>query len=135
MTTINAALEQLVRLRAQDACEYCRIRQEFEAAPLQIDHVIARKHGGVTESENLAIACLSCNLFKGPNIAGLDPDTGSLSRLFHPRRDHWHEHFRWSGAVLLGLTPVGRTTIAVLCINDPSRVALRFSLLNEGRFP
>lgn len=135
MTTIKAALEQFVRQRAKGACEYCRIHQAFEAAPLQIDHVIAQKHGGLTEPENLAIACLSCNLYKGPNIAGLDPDTGSLCRLFHPRRDAWHENFQWNGGVLLGLTPVGRTTITVLCINDPSRVALRSSLLTEGRIP
>lgn len=135
MTTISVALGQLVRQRANDACEYCRVRQAVEAAPLQIDHIIAQKHGGTTEPENLAMACLTCNLYKGPNIAGLDPDTGLLSRLFHPRRDVWHEHFSWSGGVLLGLTPVARTTIAVLAINEPSRLALRESLAAEGRFP
>lgn len=132
--SIAPALERLVWQRANNACEYCRIPQEFEAAPLQIDHIIAQKHGGLTESANLALACISCNLFKGPNIAGIDPDTQSLCRLFHPRSDSWDDHFRWNGAVLMGLTPVGRTTIAVLSINDPSRVAIRSALRAEGRF-
>ncbi|OYV78619.1 MAG: hypothetical protein B7Z73_19520, partial [Planctomycetia bacterium 21-64-5] len=84
---MNVALERLVWQRANDACEYCRMPQALDAAPFQIDHIIAHKHGGVTEAENLALACLSCNLFKGPNIAGIDAETGAMTRLFHPRND------------------------------------------------
>jgi hypothetical protein len=40
-------------------------------APFQIDHIIARQHGGATELENLALACIHCNRFKGPNMLGL----------------------------------------------------------------
>jgi 5-methylcytosine-specific restriction endonuclease McrA len=42
---------------------------------IQIDHIIARQHGSRTELDNLALACVHCNRFKGPNVAGLDPDT------------------------------------------------------------
>jgi 5-methylcytosine-specific restriction endonuclease McrA len=109
--------------------------QEFDPLPLQIDHIIARKHSGPTRLENLALACFACNNHKGANIAGVDPDTHALTPLFHPRRDNWQEHFAWHGPELVGRTPVGRATIAVLAINLPRRVALRRALLEEGVFP
>lgn len=84
---------------------------------------------------NLALSCFYCNSFKGPNIAGLDPLTGILSPLFHPRQQEWTEHFRWEGAQLIGLTATGRTTIEVLGINGADFVLLRMSLIREGVFP
>lgn len=101
----------------------------------QIDHVVARQHGGETCLENLALSCISCNLHKGPNLAGIDPETGELTRLFHPRRDRWPDHFAWDGAVLAGRTPVGRATARVLAVNDPGAVEVRRALIEEGRFP
>jgi hypothetical protein len=85
--------------------------------------------------ENLALACFACNNHKGSNIAGIDPDTHAVPPLFHPRRDDWQEHFVWNGPELVGRTPVGRTTIAVLAINLPRRLALRRALMEEGVFP
>ena len=58
-----------------------------------------------------------------------------LTRLFNPRRQKWARHFRWDGALLVGRTPVGRTTIAVLNMNGPFLVQLRERLIDEGRFP
>jgi hypothetical protein len=78
--------------------------------------------------------CFVCNLHKGPNIAGIDPITSQLTRLFHPRLDDWDSHFTWNGALLVGRTPVGRTTIVVLAINDPDYVALRAELMEDGTF-
>jgi hypothetical protein len=69
--------------------------------------IIARQHGGQTPLDNLAMACFHCHRFKGPNIAGLDPTSGQLVRLFHPRLDVWSDHFRLDGTRLVGLTPVG----------------------------
>jgi hypothetical protein len=54
-------------------------------APYQIDHIIAKQHGEGDELDNLPFACIHCNRYKGPNIAGIDPETGELTRLFHPR--------------------------------------------------
>jgi hypothetical protein len=76
-----------------------------------------------------------CNSFKGPNIAGVDPQSGAIVRLYHPRRDRWSRHFRWEGPVLVGRTRSGRATIAVLQINDPEFVAVRRALIEEGRLP
>jgi hypothetical protein len=76
--------------------------------------------------------CSFCNSFKGRNIAGLDPLTKKLTRLVNPRRHKWGRHFRWEGARLLGLTPVGRTTVHVLAMNEPERVELRQELIDQG---
>lgn len=129
---MEARLEKTVRQRAQGSCEYCHFPETFTRVPFQIDHIISEKHGGPTTVENLALSCFFCNTHKGPNIAGLDPETGELTRLFHPRRDEWQEHFRWQGPMLLGQSAVGRTTIEVLCINRANAVAVRQALQEEG---
>ena len=126
------ALRQEVARRARHRCEYCHLPEQCTSLPFQLDHVIAGKHDGATTPENLAFTCLHCNSFKGPNIAGRDPQTGQIVRLFHPRQDDWSEHFAWDGPLLIGRTPVARATIAVLRINLPYRVAVRRSLLAEG---
>lgn len=127
-------LRQRVRRRARYRCEYCQLPQSPSDARHQIEHIIADQHKGGDEPSNLALACIHCNLHKGPNIAGLDPVTRELTRLYDPRRDRWREHFAWQGAVLVGLTAIGRTTIEVLAINDRDVVEARETLIAEGRF-
>jgi len=130
--------DELVRLvwrRAGSCCEYCRLPYAFIPLPFEIDHIIALKHRGPTIAANLALACSACNNHKGPNIAGIDPMSGAIVRLFHPRRHKWTWHFRWDGPILVGRTPIGRTTIDVLEINLLFRVVFRRSLLREGVFP
>ncbi|MGA8838268.1 MAG: hypothetical protein WCF74_00100 [Candidatus Sulfotelmatobacter sp.] len=68
------------------------------------------------------------------NIAGVDPDSGEIVRLFHPRRDRWTEHFVWDGPRLEARTPVGRTTVTLLRFNEPEILNLRKALLEEGVF-
>lgn len=94
---MDAKLREEVWSRAQFRCEYCHMPQALDLAPFQIDHIIAEQHGSLTVSVNLALACLHCNKHKGPNISGLDPLTGLLTRLFDPRLDTWDGHFRWNG--------------------------------------
>ena len=132
---MDAALERLVWQRSQARCEYCGLSQACDALPFHVDHVIALKHSGPTVEQNLALACFNCNMHKGPNIAGIDPDTGLITQLFHPRTDQWDEHFRWQGPRVVGRTAIGRTTVLVLAINLPPRVAHRAALIAEGRFP
>ena len=124
-----------LRERAEDRCEYCHFPMSRAELPFEVDHIIAKKHGGGSEPENLAMACFYCNSYKGPNIAGIDPETNEIVRLFHPRRDEWPHHFQWEHATLSGLTPMGRATIQVLGINHPDAVAVRESLVHEGVFP
>jgi HNH endonuclease len=121
--------------RAENACEYCRIPHALYPAPFQIDHIIARQHGGISAPRNLALACLHCNAHKGPNIAGMDPKRRQLTGLFNPRRHKWARHFRWLDAYLIGRTAIGRTTVAVLNMNGDYLLRLRQELLHEGLFP
>jgi len=109
--------------------------QGFYRSPFQLDHIVARQHGGESIPANLAISCFHCNTHKGPNLAGIDHMTNKLVRLYHPRRDEWAEHFRWNGPILEGLTAVGRVTIQVLSINDSQYVDVRRALMDEGVFP
>jgi hypothetical protein len=103
--------------------------------PFEIDHVIPRKHRGATVEENLALACFYCNRYKGPNIAGFDPATSLLSRIFHPRIDRWEDHFKWHLYRVQGITAMGRATIEVLRLNHPEMILVREVLSDEGVFP
>src|SRR5262245_29783000 len=132
---MDADLIRHVWRRADGRCEYCQLSQEFDDRGFEIDHIISRKHGGPTTAGNLALSCFRCNSFKGSDISGRDPKTRRLTALFHPLRHKWARQFRWQGAYLIGRTPVGRVTVAVLQINDPFRVSLREGLIEEGVFP
>ena len=129
---MDNALRELVRQRANHCCEYCRMPQAYDVLPFQIDHIVSLKHRGSSDAANLALSCYNCNAYKGPNIAGIDSDTDEVTRLFHPRRDQWSEHFLWDGPHLTGRTTIGRTTIDVLSINLPERVELRRTLISIG---
>jgi 5-methylcytosine-specific restriction endonuclease McrA len=132
---LDSSLVEEVWERAKGVCEYCHLPHEFDVLTFQIDHVIALKHHGTDDLENLALACFACNNHKGANIAGIDPTTGELTRLFHPRRDRWEDHFDWDAGVLVGRTAIGRTTVDVLAVNIRHRVQLREALRDEGVFP
>lgn len=122
---IPAALQRMVWDRAAALCEYCHVPVAADRSPFCIDHIIAVKHHGLSDEQNLALSCYDCNAFKLDNIAGVDLVDGQVTRLFHPRRDRWHDHFVWGGAILKGKDAVGRTTIDVLRINDFERIELR----------
>jgi hypothetical protein len=132
---MDRALEELVWMRAKFRCEYCQMPQEYDGFTHEIDHSIAKKHGGRTILGNLVLACFPCNNHNGPNIAGLDSLTKKITQLFNPRRQKWERHFRWDGPYPIGKTAIGRVTIAVLEINSMERIQLRQSLIDEGVFP
>lgn len=132
---MDSALRRRVLERAEFRCEYCHYPVEFAVRPFQVDHIIAEQHGGTTILDNLASACNRCNLHKGPNIASIDPTTGTMVPLFNPRTQEWGANFSWEGPRLVGITPIGRATIAVLSINSPLVIAVRRTLMEEGIFP
>jgi hypothetical protein len=125
---MNTSTRDVVRQRAAGRCEYCGIPQNSIPFRFQIEHVIAKQHGGSDELANLALACERCNAFKGTNLSAIDPITGNILPLFHPRLDRWHTHFRLQGALLIGLTDLGRATIRLLNMNSDRRVELRSEL-------
>ena len=77
--------------------------------------------------DNLALACIDCNLHKGTNLTGIDPESRQVTELFHPRRHRWEDHFEWRGIYLTGKTAIGRTTVRVLKMNCEDQLALRSS--------
>lgn len=132
---MDEATRERARQRAGGYCEYCRLPEAHVATPFCVEHVVAKQHRGRDLASNLAYACMRCNLHKGPNLTGLDPKNNKLTRLFNPRRGTWAKHFRLVGALLVGKTAIGRTTVYVLNMNEPERVALREELLDQGLFP
>jgi hypothetical protein len=132
---MNRRLRKQVWVRAGGRCEYCHMPQECDPISFEIDHVVPQKHRGPTTADNLALACFACNNHKGPNLAGLDPETNQVVPLFNPRHDDWSADFRWRMGFLVGQTARGRATIDVLEINLPHRVAHRVALMEEGAFP
>jgi len=133
---MTGGLRETVRQRAVGRCEYCRLPDvALTSEDFHVEHIIARKHGGKDDLENLAWACIYCNLYKGPNAASFDPDTGTLTPLFHSRRERWDDHFRVDdNARILGRTAVGRTTAWLLAMNSEILASLRTSLIKECRW-
>src|SRR5262249_23416643 len=132
---MKSSLEALVWRRSKGRCEYCQMSQIFDELTFEIDHIISRNHRGKTTASNLALACFSCNKHKLSDLSGVDPISGRIVRIFHPRRMSWNRHFRWDGPWLVGRTPIGRATVGTLNINAPLRVRLRNELMATGDFP
>jgi hypothetical protein len=129
-----------VRGRARNRCEYCLIPQAAFRRPFHIEHIVAKQHGGPTELDNLALACWQCNLKKGTNLTSIDPETGELTRLFHPRTDKWADHFVFKllkpgvdRVQTIGLTPIGRATVRLFDMNEELRQALRYESLRTTK--
>lgn len=120
--------------RANGRCEYCQIHQDDTPFSHQIDHIIARQHGGDNNLSNLALACLDCNKYKGPNLSSIDPMSGEVTVLFHPRNNEWDEHFKLKGPIIEALSATGRTTAFLLRLNAPLRIIQRETLLSVGRY-
>jgi hypothetical protein len=132
---MDAATREFVRQRAGNRCEYCLLRQEQSGLSHHVEHIVAKQHGGPDEPANLALACNRCNASKGPNLTGIDHESGQVVPLFHPRRDTWPEHFQFAGPRIVGLTPTGRATVSVLAMNDERRVERRAELFARGEYP
>jgi hypothetical protein len=132
---MDAIWDALIRRRAGHRCEYCHFPKRLAEVPFQSDHIVARQRGGPTEPENLALAGCYCNRYKGPNLSGVDPLSKAVTRLLDPRHDRWESHFAWDGAVLVGQTPTGRTTIQTLGINRSDAVTVRELVMAEGMYP
>jgi hypothetical protein len=108
-TYIPTALRRLVYERAGGRCEYCLIPDTVVLVAHQVDHIVAEKHGGLTEADNLALACVLCNKHKGSDLMsrGRHPETTKIyppkaqshevdSARFERRRIHGRGYFRSS---------------------------------------
>jgi len=134
-TDISEPLRRFIAERAAYRCEYCLLHEDDSYSPHQIDHIISRKHGGLSELDNLAYACLRCNAWKGSDVGSVDPQTGEFVSLFNPRRHRWSDHFVFEGAVIKPLTAAGNATARLLKLNLDKRVTERLLLAAAGRYP
>src|SRR6266571_8206772 len=132
---IPNALRREVIERAAGRCEYCLIHENDAPESHQLDHLIALKHGGKTVSENLALACIACNSYKGSDVASIDPVHQMIVPLYNPRVQKWEDHFQVVGAAIIGLSPIGRATIGLLRLNEDDRLATRRALVASGHYP
>jgi hypothetical protein len=131
---VSTSLRRLVAERAAYRCEYCLLPQAVALHQHEPDHIVPLQHDGETHENNLALACLRCNRYKGPNVGSFDPLTGVLVPLFNPRIHVWSSHFTWEGAAIRPFTPEGRVTVRILRLNDTDRVAERQRLKAVGLY-
>lgn len=134
-TYISIELRRLVAQRANFRCEYCLILASDRLSGCHVDHIISLKHGGETTSENLAYACMFCNLNKGTDLGSIIWRTGELIRFFNPRRDQWKDHFHVDNAIIQTITDIGEVTARIFQFNDPERILERQILIKANRYP
>jgi HNH endonuclease len=134
---IPKALRERVAAQAHHRCGYRLTSEAIVGTPMEIDHLIPQSLGGLTEEDNLWLACSLCNDHKGDRIAALDLLTDEIVRLFDPRHQVWQEHFAWTadGHRINGLTPIGRASVVALSLNRPSLVKARQAWVAVGWHP
>jgi len=135
VTYIPAELRRLVVARAEGICEYCLIAEGDTFYGCQADHIVSEKHGGSTDAENLAYACVFCNQAKGSDVGSIHWETNAFVRFFNPRTDVWADHFNLVGSTIEGLTPSAIATARILGFNSVERVLERQTLQDMGRYP
>jgi len=134
LTGVSAGLRRTVAERADNRCEYCLMPQSLSLHRHEPDHIVPIQHGGRTDSDNLSLACMRCNRYKGPNIGSFDPETGKLVTFFNPRVQKWEEHFELNGSVIHPLTAEGRVTVKIFRLNDEDRLTERQRMTEAGLF-
>lgn len=135
---LSAEADRHLRELAGHRCGYCLSPQHLVFAPLEIEHIQPRSHGGSDEEENLWLSCPLCNAHKSNRTSAIDPVTNTLQPLFNPRTQIWREHFRWSrdGLRIIGRTPIGRATVTALQLDsDPVAIEVRSHWISAGWHP
>ncbi len=132
MSQLSKTVREAVRQRAGQQCEYCRKPEGVSQFSHHADHIIARKHGGSDDLENLAWACFQCNTNKGSDIASYDNDV--LTALFNPRTQIWNDHFEIDELLIVGKTAVGRVTVRTLDMNQAEQIEVRYRLRRAGKW-
>ena len=135
MTAPSTPLRDAVGSRAGYRCEYCQLPVQLQVGGFEVDHILPRSRGGLTDMANLAFACPHCNARKWAHVDGEDPASGQVVTLFNPRTQRWVDHFQWAAQhpfEIEGLTAHGRATVARLQMNHPALVSIRRLLVELG---
>ena len=94
--TLSKKLKRLVVVRAHGCCEYCLSQEQYAPTTFSVEHIIPRSVGGISTSENLALAYQECNNHKYTKTEAFDFTTGETVPLYDPRHHYWSKHFIWS---------------------------------------
>ena len=127
-------LRRQTATRAEGLCEYCLIHEDDTFMGCQVDHIVSEKHGGLTDLNNLSIACTCCNRAKGSDIGSVTI-AGLFCRFFNPRIDNWSDHFVLNGFRIVSRTDIGEVTARILEFNAIDRLLEREELARQGRYP
>jgi HNH endonuclease len=127
--TISPANLELVRTRADLACEYCGVTETDCGGRLTVDHYCPQSFGGADHPDNLIYCCWRCNLHK----AAYWPTSPSNPVLWNPRREPRERHLLLlADGHLFPPTPTGEFTLARLRLNRPALVAHRARRLSQS---
>lgn len=132
---ISDNLRSLVAERAHHICEYCLIHEEDTNYGCQVDHIISIKHGGSSNLNNLAYACVFCNRNKGSDIGSIIDPQQDFIRFYNPRTDIWTEHFRLEGVKIKPISDIWKVTAFILNFNNVERIIEREALVAAKRYP
>lgn len=134
---VSAHQRMIVIQRACGCCEYCRAQETYAPDPFSVEHIIPTTKGGTNALTNLAYACQGCNGRKYVSTEAIDPGSGDMVPLYHPRRDQWADHFAWNEdcTLIIGLTPIGRATVEKLQLNRVGLANLRRILYRLDAHP
>lgn len=118
-------------------CCYCLTTEANSGMPMTIDHIQPISKGGLNITDNLCLACRTCNEYKSNTTEAIDPLTGLVVCLFNPRQQNWVEHFKWNNnaSLIEGLTAIGRATVIALRMNNAVIVATRKRWFSIGWHP
>jgi len=130
-------LRQRIAVQARHRCGYCLTLEVVSGIPLTLEHIIPKSRGGQDTEDNLWLSCRLYNEAKEVLAEALDPQTDTFTSVFNPRLQSWTEHFTWSedGTQIIGLTAIGRTTVAALSLNSELRVRARAIWVEAGWHP
>lgn len=134
---VSVELQRQIRDRFANCCAYCRTAEALNVSTFEFEHIQPLSAGGQTVFANLCLSCPTCNRFKATRQTVTDPETKERVALFHPQQQKWAEHFAWNedATELVGLTPIGRATIAALKMNRPALVRVRKLWVKMGEHP
>ncbi len=126
--------KESVHSRASGCCEYCQTCEINIGQAMHVEHI---NPAGGDHPNNLCLACPNCNLSKAAATSALDTKTGEEVPLFNPRNQIWGEHFEWQDeyALIRGLTPIGRATVARFKMNRSRIVLARKRWAQTGLHP
>jgi hypothetical protein len=131
---ISATLKSLVINRSQGFCEYCKCPADFSTEPFSIEHILPRAKNGLNELNNLAYACIGCNIYKSDKTEFIDVVSMEIAPLFNRRTMHWQDPFIWDELLtaIIGKTIIGREALR---LNRKPLKNLRRALIAIGEHP